>query len=187
MKRTIPTILAAAAIAVAPIAIFTTASAHAWPACTGATGNSLLSCEQACDELHGSQGACNVPPRGVVTGCVGSANDCGNRIAACAAGLGPCPYSYRIKPNSYYRTSCETVPVGPGRDACEKVCAHPGTIGCSSGYGTGSPPPVDENDPNNCVTHFYNNCPPCLDPRGLPIGSNGGVLQPVLPCDHSAI
>jgi hypothetical protein len=140
--RIIPTILAAAAIAVAPMAIFTTAPAHAWPACTGATGNSLLSCEQACDELHGSQGACNVPPRGVVTGCTGSANDCSNRIAACAAGLGPCPYSYRTGPD------CLSEFTEAGREACEKVCAQPGAVGCAGPVIIGRLPNGDRWIPN---------------------------------------
>jgi hypothetical protein len=135
--RKLPTILAAAAIGLAPVVIFTVAPANAVPCPNQAQGAPMtptcLSCLNTYRTGTAAQGPCfglgSQAP--VTTGCVGSANDCANRIAACAAGLGPCPYSYRIKPNSY-RTGpdCLSEFTQAGREACEKVCAQPGAIGC---------------------------------------------------------
>jgi hypothetical protein len=85
---------AAAAIAFAPISMFTMAPAHAdYPACGTGSGTGYQVCEQMCASGQSSPAFCNQSPAGVpATGCVGSANDCGNRIARCAAGTGPCPY-----------------------------------------------------------------------------------------------
>lgn len=135
--RKLPTILAAAAIGLAPVVIFTMAPASAAPICSMPESTGQVTPSPACrdcivanppgaNSMRVCSGMNTGPP--VNTGCVGSANDCANRIAACAAGLGPCPYSYRIKPNS--GPDCLSEFTQAGREACEKVCTQPGATGC---------------------------------------------------------
>jgi hypothetical protein len=101
--RTVTTILAAAAIAVAPIAIFTMGPASA-AICSGpeSTGQvtpspACLACIVANPPGANAMRVCDGinPGAPVNTGCPGlglDANGCANHIARCAAGTGPCPY-----------------------------------------------------------------------------------------------
>jgi hypothetical protein len=84
---------------------------------------------------------------------------------------GTCGRGYRTAPTDY-RTfvNCTLTQVRIDADHCKDVPQQIAPAG----------------DPNNCDSHFYNSCPPCQDPRGLPIGPTGAAQQPVLPCDHSA-
>jgi hypothetical protein len=88
MNRTF-IVAAAAAIAFAPVSVFTVGPAHAYPACDSTpAGPGRDACEQVCSR----PGASGCGQYGAPTCNNGSANDCANRIARCAAGQGPCPY-----------------------------------------------------------------------------------------------
>jgi hypothetical protein len=94
--RTVTTILAAAAIAVAPIAIFTMAPASAAPVCVTGAVPVTPACSQCIlsNSVSAASTVCFGDAR-PTAGCPGlglDANGCANHIARCAAGTGPCPY-----------------------------------------------------------------------------------------------